>query len=97
MCTYTNVAVDNLLEGFINAGLKPLRVGFEGKAKAGLGEYMLEHQFDMHPLRRAFERVAKEQGELVEAKKDLEMGIKETLKKSGDIHLERLGVCYVII
>lgn len=50
MCTYTNVAVDNLVEGFVNAGLKPLRVGFGSRIRASLKEYSLDYLLSKHPL-----------------------------------------------
>ncbi|EJD05026.1 P-loop containing nucleoside triphosphate hydrolase protein [Fomitiporia mediterranea MF3/22] len=53
VCTFTNVAIDNLLEGFANGGLKPLRVGNEGSAKPELQEYMFDEQFDGHPKKAA--------------------------------------------
>lgn len=49
--------MDNLLEGFIAAGLNPLRVGFEGKPKAGLENFILDHQFENHQLKPEFDRV----------------------------------------
>ncbi|KAH0825645.1 hypothetical protein J3R83DRAFT_12675, partial [Lanmaoa asiatica] len=36
VCAYTNAAVDNLVEGFAEARLKPLRIGFRGKIKDSL-------------------------------------------------------------
>ena len=33
VCTYTNVAVDNLVEGLVAGGLHPVRVGSEGSIK----------------------------------------------------------------
>lgn len=49
VCTYTNVAVDNLVEGFVAAGLDPVRIGY-GQAKSTFQEYSLETKFEKHPL-----------------------------------------------
>ncbi|KAL0952306.1 hypothetical protein HGRIS_006594 [Hohenbuehelia grisea] len=49
VCTFTNVAVDNLVEGLAASGLNPLRVGYGGKVKASLAEYTLDRQIDLHP------------------------------------------------
>ena len=49
VCTYTNVAVDNLVEGFVKAGLDPVRIGY-GQIKSTLQEYSLESKIERHPL-----------------------------------------------
>ncbi|KXN83989.1 hypothetical protein AN958_00636, partial [Leucoagaricus sp. SymC.cos] len=50
VCTYTNVAVDNLVEGFVKAGLKPLRVGFGSRIRRSLKDYSLDYLLSQHPL-----------------------------------------------
>jgi hypothetical protein len=51
VCTYTNVAVDNLVEGLVRAGLNPLRVGLSGTAaSSALAPYTLDHKLTLHPL-----------------------------------------------
>ena len=49
VCTYTNVAVDNLVEGFVNAGLDPVRIGY-GQIKSTLQEHSFEFKLERHPL-----------------------------------------------
>jgi DNA anti-recombination protein RmuC len=57
--TYTNVAVDNLLEGLDHTGVKPLRVG--GKVeKEALRKYTLEHQLENHRLAPTLKETKKE-------------------------------------
>ncbi|KAJ3862668.1 P-loop containing nucleoside triphosphate hydrolase protein [Lentinula novae-zelandiae] len=48
VCTYTNVAVDNLVEGLAKAGLKPLRASSAGKTKESLTKWTLEYQMQLH-------------------------------------------------
>ncbi|KAI0030729.1 AAA domain-containing protein [Vararia minispora EC-137] len=49
VCTYTNVAVDNLVEGFSQAGLNPVRVGSEGMIRETLQRHSLQAQLSVHP------------------------------------------------
>jgi hypothetical protein len=51
VCTYTNVAVDNLVEGFVKAGLKPLRIAFSGKVKPEIEEYTYQQAMARHFLK----------------------------------------------
>ncbi|KAI0314198.1 P-loop containing nucleoside triphosphate hydrolase protein [Amylostereum chailletii] len=60
VCTYTNVAVDNLVEGFAAAGLTPLRVSSSGRSKRSLYAHTLEAHLERHPRRGALEKKTKE-------------------------------------
>ncbi|KAI0728353.1 P-loop containing nucleoside triphosphate hydrolase protein [Irpex lacteus] len=50
-CTFTNGAVDNVIEGLVAASLRPLRVGTSSKIKEDLSEYILEEQIENHHYR----------------------------------------------
>jgi chaperonin cofactor prefoldin len=77
VCTYTNVAVDNLLEGLADAGLKPLRVGYGGKVKKSLEVYTVEYQKSKHPLKPTVDSLEKDIAELQHSLKKLATSIVE--------------------
>ena len=60
VCTYTNVAVDNLVEGLVNVGLKPLRIGSMENSRSSLREHTLEYKFGQHPNKPDYDRVLEE-------------------------------------
>jgi hypothetical protein len=64
VCTYTNVAVDNLVEGFVTAGLDLVRIGY-GQIKSSLQEYSFESKIERHPLHPKY-RVVSENSERLE-------------------------------
>ncbi|KAF5353493.1 hypothetical protein D9756_008080 [Leucocoprinus leucothites] len=82
VCTYTNVAVDNLLEGFGNAGLKPLRVGFNACLRESLKEYSLDEKLAKHPLQDLYAATEKALRDLEPKIDDLSSRLKETVKKA---------------
>lgn len=71
VCAYTNAAVDNLVEGFAGARLKPLRIGFRGKIKDSLTEHTLDYKLDQHPLKSKVDRLLEEKS--VTEKKRLDL------------------------
>ncbi|TFK48338.1 P-loop containing nucleoside triphosphate hydrolase protein [Heliocybe sulcata] len=71
VCTYTNVAVDNLVEGLVKGGLKPLRIGFGGKVKTSLHEYTLEAKLEQHRLRAEYDNLVKQEEVLAAEAVDL--------------------------
>ncbi|KAI6013193.1 P-loop containing nucleoside triphosphate hydrolase protein [Pisolithus microcarpus] len=81
VCTYTNVAVDNLVEGFATAGLKPLRVGFGAKVKSSLGEYTLDHQLGKHPLKPRVDKLAEEETSIEKRRSQLKKKIEDVQKE----------------
>ncbi|EEB91721.1 hypothetical protein MPER_09875, partial [Moniliophthora perniciosa FA553] len=64
VCTYTNVAVDNLVEGLANAGLRPLRASSAGKVKPALQEHTLEWKMLQHPSQPALKSLNERQDAL---------------------------------
>ncbi|KAK7031328.1 P-loop containing nucleoside triphosphate hydrolase protein, partial [Favolaschia claudopus] len=60
VCTYTNVAVDNLVEGLAASGVRPLRIGSAGQAKASIVEHTLDHKIELHPLKPTLDKLIKD-------------------------------------
>ncbi|KIJ30456.1 hypothetical protein M422DRAFT_61717 [Sphaerobolus stellatus SS14] len=78
VCTYTNVAVDNLVEGLVKRGLKPLRVGYSAKMKKSIEKYTLDAQMDEHALKSEYDDMKK-------SIDDLRMRIAALQKKIDDV------------
>jgi len=100
VCTYTNVAVDNLVEGFVVAGVTPLRVGFGTKVKASLAEYSLEYHLDKHPLKPKVDRLVEEQKSLEKRRAQLEKkvaGVQKDGKAGALDRLERMRSALVVV
>ena len=68
LCTYTNVAVDNLVEGLVKAGVKPLRIGYNGKIRNSLMPHSLEYKMERHPLTVTIKKLT---DELTSAQSDI--------------------------
>ncbi|KAH8977191.1 P-loop containing nucleoside triphosphate hydrolase protein [Lactarius hatsudake] len=77
ICTYTNMALDHVVEGLVGRGLKPLRVGIDGKVQPALREYSLEAYLDRHPRRSELERLVRDETNLQEKMRTLERNIDE--------------------
>lgn len=90
VCTYTNVAVDNLVEGFVAAGVKPLRVGYGGKIKATLYEHTLDAKLEAHPLKPKADQVLKEQESIEKKRSELYQRIIAAEKSGKAERLERM-------
>ncbi|KAL1743074.1 P-loop containing nucleoside triphosphate hydrolase protein [Schizophyllum fasciatum] len=82
ICTYTNVAVDNLVEGLVNAGLKPLRVGFGGKVQAELMEHTMDYKLSQHPARPAIDAAQEERQKLATQLTELKFSMQEDKLKT---------------
>ncbi|KDR78403.1 hypothetical protein GALMADRAFT_1319277 [Galerina marginata CBS 339.88] len=87
VCTYTNVAVDNLVEGLAKVGVKPLRVGNNGNVRESLFPHTLDWKLEHHPLHPILAKLVQEESEIgpeIEAlwkkSRELEEKIKKSLK-----------------
>ena len=99
VCTYTNVAVDNLVEGFVVAGVTPLRVGFGAKVKASLGEYTLDYRLEQHPLKPKVDKLVEEKKSLEKRRAQLEKkvaGVQKDGKAGALARLERMRTALVL-
>ncbi|KII90282.1 hypothetical protein PLICRDRAFT_40479 [Plicaturopsis crispa FD-325 SS-3] len=91
VCTYTNVAVDNLVEGLASAGLSPLRVGFGGKVKPSLFPHTLDAKLEAHALAPEVEKLAAEEEKLGKKLEDLAARMSAAAGKPGlGARLERM-------
>ncbi|KAI0799882.1 P-loop containing nucleoside triphosphate hydrolase protein [Irpex lacteus] len=91
-CTFTNGAVDNVIEGLVAASLRPLRVGTSSKIKEDLSEYILEEQIENHHYRSPTLKKFRDQAmhTLAEIKK-LNQLIRELKEKIDDAGGEGIG------
>ncbi|KAG2035496.1 P-loop containing nucleoside triphosphate hydrolase protein [Suillus americanus] len=96
VCTYTNVAVDNLVEGFAAAGVKPLRVGFGAKIKSSLYEYTLDAKLEAHPLRLKVDQLLKDQENVERKLGALEQRI-VVAEKSGSEKLSNMRTAFTAL
>ena len=90
LCTYTNVAVDNLVEGLANTTLDALRIGYNGKVKSTLIEHTLEKKLETHPLAFSYKKLKDDMEERMQRKKNLEQRIRELQKNTNRRHIARL-------
>ncbi|KAG1823050.1 P-loop containing nucleoside triphosphate hydrolase protein [Suillus variegatus] len=96
VCTYTNVAVDNLVEGFAAAGVKPLRVGFGAKIKSSLHEYTLDAKLEAHPFKVKVEQLLKDQENVEKKLGALEDKIVAAEKSSSE-KLGRMRTAFTVL
>ncbi|KAG8962067.1 hypothetical protein FRC05_005536 [Tulasnella sp. 425] len=71
ICTYTNVAVDNLIEALVTAGVKPLRVASPGKVKESIVQYSLEAKMETHRLKPELDELTAKLKRLHERREEL--------------------------
>lgn len=77
------MALDHVVEGLVGRGLKPLRVGLDGKVRPALKDYTLEAYLDRHPQRSELERLVRDEARLQERARLLEKGIDEARDNSS--------------
>jgi hypothetical protein len=85
VCTYTNMALDHIVEGLVGRGLKPLRVGLDAKVRPALKNYVLEAYLDRHPRRNDLERHVREEMRLQEKAQLLKIEIGDDSNSPGRV------------
>lgn len=81
VCTYTNVAVDNLVDGLVSSGVKALRVGFGGSVRGSVLGHTLDHKLSTHPLQHRLLELVKQEEALGARIADLEIRLREVHAK----------------
>ncbi|KAG8939053.1 hypothetical protein FRC00_014232, partial [Tulasnella sp. 408] len=93
ICTYTNVAVDNLIEALIAAGVNPLRVASPGKVKESIAQYSLEAKMEAHRSKPELDKLTKELARLYERRDETFKKYDEYVK-SGSLRASKLKTRY---
>ncbi|GAK64024.1 p-loop containing nucleoside triphosphate hydrolase protein [Moesziomyces antarcticus] len=73
LAAHTNVAVDNLADGCIKAGLRVVRIGPSARARAGIDEFTLDAHFLRHPAKPRLDDIKRRMDTLEKLKSDYEM------------------------
>ncbi|KAG9040991.1 hypothetical protein FS837_012861, partial [Tulasnella sp. UAMH 9824] len=94
ICTYTNVAVDNLIEALVAAGVNPLRVASPGKVKESIAQYSLEAKMEAHRLKPELDKLTKELPRLYERRDETFQKFTE-YTKSGSQRASKMAAKYV--
>ncbi|GLB44126.1 putative P-loop containing nucleoside triphosphate hydrolase protein [Lyophyllum shimeji] len=81
VCTYTNVAVDNLVEGLIASGVKALRVGSGSNVRSSLIQHTLDHKLANHHLSPSLLGLIKGEDQLAAKVDDLRSRLGEVTKQ----------------
>lgn len=101
LCTFTNVAVDNLVEGIIASSLRPVRVGSSAKIKSSLQSYAAEKQLQNHRLTPEWDRVKAKIEVTYKRRRTLEQKIIElkaqNLTKNLNVRLENMEMDLISI
>lgn len=84
------MAVDNLVEGFAEARLKPLRIGLRGKIKDSLTPHTLDYKLDKHPLKSKVDKLLEEKNRTEKKLTDLTKRIEAvqrapTIRSAGQV------------
>jgi superfamily I DNA and/or RNA helicase len=91
------MGVDNLVEGLVAAGMKPLRVAFGGSTKVApsLFEYTLDRKFELHHLKPEFDKLVEYEKTLLEKIRALN-NAKYNLEfiREHRVRLERMEIDY---
>lgn len=74
LVAHTNVAVDNLADGCIKAGLRVVRIGPSARARAGIEQYTLDAYFLRHPAKSRLDQIKRRMDTLDRLKSDYEIG-----------------------
>lgn len=74
LAAHTNVAVDNLADGCIKAGLRVVRIGPSARARAGIDQFTLDAYFLRHPAKQRLDRIKRQLDTLDRLKSEYEMG-----------------------
>ena len=69
------------MEGLAKAGVKPLRVGFNGNIQKSLIEHSLDHKLQTHPLHSTLVRVVNDAEKLSRQMQELSEALKKLDKK----------------
>lgn len=81
VCAHTNVAVDNLVDGFRAHGVKVVRFGTAARVPAHLQDYTFEAKLEEHPLWKEMESVKEEKARLFEDLRDPKLGASQRGQK----------------
>ncbi|EST05874.2 P-loop containing nucleoside triphosphate hydrolase [Kalmanozyma brasiliensis GHG001] len=74
LAAHTNVAVDNLADGCIKAGLRVVRIGPSARARAGIDQYTLDAYFLRHPAKARLDQIKRQLDTLERLKSEYEFG-----------------------